>query len=85
MKFQIRQNYGQSTYGYLYFETEETELEKLERMAIDKVRNEWQATIGKYAILAPPNPCFPTVQVVEYDMEKKQKKRNGISFKCLWR
>ena len=84
MEFQIKQNYGNSSYAWIYFKTVgvKPQVDLLERMAIKAVKDEW-AKINPALYFSEPKPARPTIEVVEYKDVKKV--IGGIRFKTKWR
>lgn len=84
MTFQIIENFGQSCYGYLYFDTNSEDPKVWERLAVDKVEESYRENC-KLSFFGNSKPAFPTITVREYDNIKKRKVRSGIQFKTQWR
>jgi hypothetical protein len=84
MEFQITQNYGGGTKGFIYFETDEVspQIDFLKRLAIKAMNDDWES-INPALYFSAPEPPKPTIYVAEYKDGKKVK--GGIQFKCKWR
>jgi hypothetical protein len=81
LEFQIKQNWKNSN-GWIYFKSNETDIEKLKQISIRETRNDWD-NINPALYFAAPEPCRPTIYVTEYDTSKPKKDR--IQFKTTWR
>ena len=82
MEFQIKQSWGNGIGGCIYFETEETDIEKLKEISIRETRNDYRG-LNRGLYFSEPEPCRPTIYVTEYDTSKPRKDR--IQFKTKWR
>jgi len=84
MEFQIKQNYGQGTYGFIYFKTVgvRPQIDLLERLAIKAMLDDW-GKINPALYFSAPKPARPTIEVCEHAEGKRVK--NGIRFKTKWR
>lgn len=85
MKFQIKQSYNDGSGGWLYFETDITDIAELKKLAIREVNNEWNEFKEVHIWLHTTKPCRPTIYVCEYDIIKNKKVKNGLTFKTKWR
>lgn len=84
-RFQIKQNYGQGCYGYLYFESDIEDISELIKISIKEMEKDWRNVIQSLYLFSGPKPSAPTIHVFEYDNETYKKVKNGISFKTKWR
>lgn len=83
--FQIKQNYGQGCYGYLYFESETDDISELTKLSIKEMEKDWRNTNTSLYFFSPRKPSAPTIHIFEYDNETHKKVKNGITFKTKWR
>lgn len=79
--FQITQNFGDSSYGYEYFEMPETAtIKEIENEAIRVQKLDYKNRFSGFSGKAIEKP---TITVKEYKDGKKA--RGGIEFKTKWR
>jgi len=82
MEFQIKQNYGKSGCGWIYFNAKPVNIDELKKIAIQEMVKDWERIIPSLYFSGPKKP-LPTIEVAEYENGKKVK--NGIRFKIKWR
>jgi hypothetical protein len=82
MEFQIKQSWGNGIGGCIYFETEETDIEKIKQISIQETINDYRG-LNRALYFSEPEPCKPTIYVTEYDKDKRPSER--IQFKTKWR
>ncbi len=83
MEFQIEQNYGNGSMGWIYFQTDEDKsVDELKSLAVKEMRKDWES-IDPALYFSEPQPARPTIHVCEYKDGRKVK--GGIRFKTKWR
>lgn len=83
MEFQVEQNWGDGTLGWIYFQANGNEsIDQLKKMAKDEMIKYWKG-LNPALYFAGPRPARPTIKVAEYKDGKKVK--NGIRFNTKWR
>lgn len=88
--FQITMNYpGGGGTAWLYFESAETDANKIKAHAIREVKADWRKqTSGPRPLLGGHVEPNRTIYIKEWDKSAGyggQKKRGGISLKAQWR
>jgi hypothetical protein len=85
-KFQVEQNYGQGSKGWVYFEIDETATDQeIINKAVKAVKDDWDKQYKPKipSILFNPQPCNPTILINEFKDGKSV--RGGIRLKTRWR
>lgn len=82
--FQAEQNFGQGSKAWIYFDASpDLPIEDLKVLAINSLKEDWNKENSIPRLIGSAKPCRPTVHVRE--LEDNQKKKNGITFKVVWR
>lgn len=80
-KFQIRQNFGQKSYGFEYFDMpDDATYPEIEKKAIEVQKLDYK---NRFSGFGGKSREKPTIKVAEYSDGKKVK--GGIRFKTKWR
>jgi hypothetical protein len=85
-EFQVEQDYGQGSKGWVYFSIDESSTEQeIKKRAAQEVKMDWDK---KYkpaipSILFNPQRCRPTIVIKEYKDGKVV--RGGLKLKTRWR
>ena len=84
--FQIKQNYGQGSYGFLYLNiSENANMDDIEHQIIEMVIKDYENERDGGLHFGIPDPPLPTLYVKEYDMIRHCKKKGTDEFKVKWR
>jgi len=78
--FQIRQNFGQKSYSFLYVSVEETD--NLHTKVLEAQQKDYDNRFSSWTGKALEKP---TLLVKEYDNDKNKVKKGGLEFKIKWR
>ena len=80
-EFQVEQNYGQGSKGWVYFEIDESATDQeIMNQAVRAVRDDWDK---QHTIPFNLPPCRPKILINEYKDGKSV--RGGIRLKTRWR
>lgn len=81
--FQITQNWGKGTLGFIYFDVEDSSTEKeIEAKAIFEQKKDYK---DRYSGFGGKVPERPTIVVKEYCNKTHKILKGGFRFKTKWR